>query len=325
MTTTWRRSRGSAGPSGPTALTVRASYASRPPLDVLEPEALDAYVRWGFVDRPDGHDRARVHARRTRRPCSRWPPHEHSAPRPRGGTSADLSCAATVALRRRRRTSPGPGSRRRRERAGCALRRRRAAATSSSRRTATAPRRLVREHLRDDRATRTSSGSSRYEEIRQLVARYAVAVDSRDLDALVALFVDDVQVGSRAARSCGAQGVLRPLAARRRDHDPQRRDALIDFDDDDHATRRRVLPRRDPGRRHAGSCRRSSTATRYERRDGHWYFVRRQHLLWYGREVGTSPIGLPPANWPEHHTGTGELPDAWPSWRAFWEVGGAPG
>ena len=35
-----------------------------------------------------------------------------------------------------------------------------------------------------------------YEEIRQLVARYAVAVDSRDLDALVALFVDDVQVGS---------------------------------------------------------------------------------------------------------------------------------
>lgn len=34
--------------------TVRESYASRPPLDVLAPEALDAYVRWGFVDRPDG-------------------------------------------------------------------------------------------------------------------------------------------------------------------------------------------------------------------------------------------------------------------------------
>jgi len=34
--------------------TVRASYAGRPPLDVLAPEALDAYVRWGFVDRPDG-------------------------------------------------------------------------------------------------------------------------------------------------------------------------------------------------------------------------------------------------------------------------------
>jgi pimeloyl-ACP methyl ester carboxylesterase len=34
--------------------TVRASYASRPPLDVLAPEFLDAYVRFGFADRPDG-------------------------------------------------------------------------------------------------------------------------------------------------------------------------------------------------------------------------------------------------------------------------------
>ena len=32
-------------------------------------------------------------------------------------------------------------------------------------------------------------------DIRQLVARYAVATDQRDLDALVALFVPDVRVG----------------------------------------------------------------------------------------------------------------------------------
>ena len=34
-----------------------------------------------------------------------------------------------------------------------------------------------------------------YEEIRQLVSRYAVATDRRDIDALVGLFVDDVRVG----------------------------------------------------------------------------------------------------------------------------------
>jgi len=34
--------------------SVRARYASRPPFDVVAPEALDAYLRWGFVDRPDG-------------------------------------------------------------------------------------------------------------------------------------------------------------------------------------------------------------------------------------------------------------------------------
>ncbi len=53
----------------------------------------------------------------------------------------------------------------------------------------------------------------------------------------------------------------------------------------------------------------------YERRDGAWCFVRRTHLLWYGRDVGTSPLGLPPADWPEHDTGWGE-PEAWPPWSA---------
>jgi pimeloyl-ACP methyl ester carboxylesterase len=33
---------------------VYESYRSRPPFDAVAPEALAAYVRWGFVDRPDG-------------------------------------------------------------------------------------------------------------------------------------------------------------------------------------------------------------------------------------------------------------------------------
>lgn len=38
----------------PDRATVLESYGSRPPLDVLEPEALAGYVQWGFRDRPDG-------------------------------------------------------------------------------------------------------------------------------------------------------------------------------------------------------------------------------------------------------------------------------
>lgn len=34
--------------------SVRARYSSRPPFDVVAPEALDAYLRWGFFDRADG-------------------------------------------------------------------------------------------------------------------------------------------------------------------------------------------------------------------------------------------------------------------------------
>ena len=38
----------------PSRAEVRASYGSRPPMNELAPETLDAYVRWGFVDRADG-------------------------------------------------------------------------------------------------------------------------------------------------------------------------------------------------------------------------------------------------------------------------------
>ena len=41
-------------PVWPDRATVQASYGSRPPLEVLAPEALAAYVEWGFVDREDG-------------------------------------------------------------------------------------------------------------------------------------------------------------------------------------------------------------------------------------------------------------------------------
>jgi len=38
----------------PDRAIVRERYAGRPPYDVVAPEALDAYLRWGFFDRADG-------------------------------------------------------------------------------------------------------------------------------------------------------------------------------------------------------------------------------------------------------------------------------
>ena len=155
-----------------------------------------------------------------------------------------------------------------------------------------------------------------YEEIRQLAARYALALDSRDLDALVALFVADVRVGGEDGR-----------AALRAQFDATLREVgrtfllvgthVIDLVDADHAT---------------GSvyCRGEIQVgdrwihqailydDRYERREGSWLFVRRVHRLWYGADVGANPLPLPPANWPEHHTGMGTVPEHWETWRAFW-------
>lgn len=173
--------------------------------------------------------------------------------------------------------------------------------------------------MTDDPAVRLLA----YEEIRQLASRYAVAIDARDLDALVALFVDDVRVGAGATgrtalrsffeRSLSDVGITILNIGTH----------VIDFDDDDHA--RGIVYCR--GEVQVGTqwiVQAIQYRDRYERRAGHWYFVRREHLLWYGREVGTSPIGLPPANWPESQVGKGELPEKWPTWRAFWSTDGDP-
>jgi hypothetical protein len=158
------------------------------------------------------------------------------------------------------------------------------------------------------------------EAIRQLVARYALATDSRDLDMLVGLFVDDVLVGADE----------RGRVALRAFFDRSLRDVgvtilyvgnhVIDFDDPDHA-HGVVYCRGEIQVDDRWIVQAIQYRDTYERRDGAWYFVRRRHLLWYGAELGESPVGLPPANWPEHHTGKGELPDAWDTWRDFWDEG----
>lgn len=155
------------------------------------------------------------------------------------------------------------------------------------------------------------------EAIRQLVARYALATDARDLDTLVGLFVDDVQVGRdqqgadalRAffERSLREVGVTILYVGNH----------VIEFEDRDHA-RGVVYCRGEIQVDDRWIVQAIQYRDTYERRAGAWYFVRRRHLLWYGAEVGESPLGLPPANWPEHHTGKGELPEAWDTWQEFW-------
>ena len=155
------------------------------------------------------------------------------------------------------------------------------------------------------------------EAIRQLVSRYALATDSRDLDTLVGLFVDDVRVGDehgRDALEAFFDRSLREVGVTIL----QVGNHVIDFDDADHA-RGIVYCHGEVQVDDRWVIQAIQYRDIYERRDGTWYFVRRKHLLWYGAEVGESPLGLPPANWPEHHTGTGDLPGQWDTWRGFWE------
>jgi ketosteroid isomerase-like protein len=158
------------------------------------------------------------------------------------------------------------------------------------------------------------------DEIRELAHRYAVATDARDLDALVALFVEDVRVG----RDTVGREALR------RDFDRQLRaigvsilfvgNHVIDFDDADRA--RGIvycIAQIQDGERWIRQAIRYDDV--YARRDGRWLFVRRRHLLWYGIEEPHNPLLQPPAEWPKSHTGRGTLPETLESWQRFWKRG----
>lgn len=161
-----------------------------------------------------------------------------------------------------------------------------------------------------------------YEEIRQLAARYALAVDSRDLDALVALFVDDVQVGAdasgREALRASFNESLRGIGVSILNIGTH----VIDLVDDDRATGHVYCKGEiQDGDRwiHQAILYRDA----YERRGAHWYFVRRVHELWYGVEAWRNPLAAEPADWPEHHDGRGTVPESWATWREFSDPAGS--
>jgi uncharacterized protein (TIGR02246 family) len=160
-----------------------------------------------------------------------------------------------------------------------------------------------------------------HDEIRMLAARYAVAVDSRDLDALVGLFVPDVRVGRdttgrdalRASfeQSLSAVGVTILHVGTH----------MIDLIDDDHATGVQYSAGQieEDGRWIHQSIVYRDT---YERRDGRWCFVRRVHELFHGVEAWRNPLEQEPAEWPQRSDGRGTAPASFPSWDRFWADAG---
>jgi ketosteroid isomerase-like protein len=156
-----------------------------------------------------------------------------------------------------------------------------------------------------------------YESIRQLVARYAVAVDSRDIDTLVGLFVEDVRVGDlgtgRAVLRKSFETSLRAIGVSILNVGTHAIDLA-----DEHEASGIVYCKGEIQDGNRWIHQAIVYDDRYRRVAGRWYFVRRQHRLFYGAEVGGNPLGLPPADWPERHDGWGTVPEAWDSWRHFW-------
>lgn len=155
------------------------------------------------------------------------------------------------------------------------------------------------------------------DQIRQLVSRYAVAVDSRDLDTLVNLFVDDVQVGRRSFGREALRESFRASLSAVGVTILQVGTHVIDLVDAEHATGIVYCSGQvQEGDRwiHQSILYRDI----YERRDGTWLFVRRVHELFHGTVAPTNPMDQEPAEWPLRSVGTGTAPGSFPTWAGFW-------
>lgn len=144
------------------------------------------------------------------------------------------------------------------------------------------------------------------EQIRQLASRYAIAMSHHDVDALAELFVDDVRVGrdtyGRDALRADFAQQLEPLGMTILHVTNQ----VIDIDTPDTASGV-VSTRAEIDIDGEWITQMIEYHDTYARRDDTWLFVRRKHRLWYGAPMGTSPLGLAPANWPASATGMGDL------------------
>lgn len=158
------------------------------------------------------------------------------------------------------------------------------------------------------------------DEIRQLAAKYAVALDMRDLDALVNLFVEDV----------GVPGKRRGRAALRAWYDTEMRHNLlgsahgvlghvVDVHDADHASGL-AYSRNDLETDSVWVIEFLAYLDSYERRDGRWYFVKRTPLFWYQSDITDPPVGSEKMRWPGSPSHDGGFHDAFPSWTEFWDA-----
>lgn len=159
------------------------------------------------------------------------------------------------------------------------------------------------------------------DQIRQLAARYALAVDTRDLDALAALFVEDVRVGRDASgreaikrwygRSLERFGTTVHFVGNH----------VINFVSSAQATG--VVTCHDElemnGEWYWGKIQYWDT---YVRHEGMWYFQRRKLQRWYLADASTRPSHGAGVNADPAGLKVGQLPDIWPSWNTFWAARG---
>lgn len=155
-------------------------------------------------------------------------------------------------------------------------------------------------------------------EIRMLPARYALALDMRDLDAWCSLFPDDVVVGKdqvgRAHLKRWIDDTLRHPFTVTSHHIGGH---IIEFQDPDHACGV-VYSKNEHETGPEWVLMQMLYWDDYERIGGRWYFRRRYPCYLYASDLNKPPIGDRKMRWPGREPYDGSWHELWPSWKAFW-------
>lgn len=153
--------------------------------------------------------------------------------------------------------------------------------------------------------------------IQQLPSRYALAVDSRNLDAWVNLFVEDVDCGRHGKGREALKRFIDPAVRTFYRSHHQICGHVIDFIDDEHATGK-VYCRAEHEERGQWYVMLICYFDTYERRQGRWYFAKRSEKHWYSTDILERPTGPNFQRWPAWASRKPALPHAFPTWNEFW-------
>ena len=175
--------------------------------------------------------------------------------------------------------------------------------------------------------------------IRQLPAKYALALDMRDMDAMVSLFPSDVRVGKaesgRAALRSYMDRTLRSPFTGTSHHIGGH---IIEFDDAEqsqgptkahgivYSKNEHETPVADgPGEWIVMHMMYADDYILSEGPDGpRWYFARRLPLYWYASDQSKPPLGDNKMRWPGTDWTEGNFQKLFPSYEEFWNREGAP-
>lgn len=154
--------------------------------------------------------------------------------------------------------------------------------------------------------------------IRQLPAKYALALDMRDMDAMVSLFPADVRAGKDASGRAALRAYMdRTLRSPFTGTSHHIGGHVIEFDDADHA-HGVVYSKNEHETGDEWVIMQMMYVDDYVRLEGRWYFQRRLPLYWYATDLNKPPIGDNKMRWPGTDWVEGNFHKLFPSYAEFW-------